>query len=58
MLGSRRQVWHVMQEWLTKTMAKNVEELEEKRVAGETEDCLSEKKLHGKILGEMKGVGT
>ena len=47
-----------MQEWLTKIMAKNVEELEEKRVAGETEDCLSEKKLHGKILGEMKGVGT
>ena len=51
------------EEWLMKIVAKDVEEMEDgktyrKRVAGEREDRLSEKKLHGKILGEMKEVAT
>ena len=44
-------------------VAKDIEEMEDsktyrKRVAGEREDCLLEKKLHGKILSEMKEEGT
>ena len=52
-----------IEEWLMKIAAKDVEETEDgktyrKRVAGEREDRLSEKELHGKILGEMKEVRT
>ena len=44
-------------------VAKDVEEMEDgktnmKRVAGERKDRLLEKNLYGKILGEMKEVGT
>ena len=51
------------EEWLMEIVARDVEEMEDaktyrKRAAGEREDCLSEKKLHGKILGDMKEVGT
>ena len=51
------------EEWLMKIVSKDVEEMKDgktnkKRVAGEREDCLSEKKLHGKILGEIKEVET
>ena len=51
------------EEWLMKIVAKDVEEMEDgktykKRIAGEREDRLLEKELHGKILGEMKEVGT
>ena len=50
-------------EWLMRIVAKDVEEREDgktyrKIVAGETEDCLSEKKLNEKKLGEMKEVET
>ena len=46
-----------------KIVAKDVEEMEDgktyrKRVAGEREGRLLEKKLHGKIPGEIKEVGT
>ena len=51
------------EEWLMKIVAKDVEEKEDgktyrKIVAREREDYLSEKKWHGKILGEMKQVGA
>ena len=51
------------EEWLMKIVAKDLQEMEDgkiyrKRVAGEREDRLLKKKLHGKILGEMKEVRT
>ena len=51
------------EERLMKIVAKDVEEMEDsktyrKRVEGEREDHLSEKKLRVKILGEMKEVVT
>ena len=49
--------------WLMKIVAKDVEKMEDgktyrKIVPVEREDRLSAKKLYGKILGEMKEVGT
>ena len=51
------------EEWLMKIVAKDLQEMEDgktyrKRVAGEREDRLLKKELHGKILGEMKEVRT
>ena len=51
------------EEWMLQIVAREMEDMEDgrtyrKRIAGEREDRLAEKKLHGKILGEMKEIGT
>ena len=50
-------------EWMLEVVARQTDEMEEgssyrKRTGEEREEWLAKKKLHGKILGEMKDLGT